>query len=188
MGFRSKLRFLIPILAFLILNPLPKISFAQQDLGIPVREAIIWGAHVGPGKTGNLDTIYLSFGQYNAPLFLLAANPDTGQIRQFTSPLSSETGSWGFTIDHENRIYLGSYYSAHLLRFDPKTEKWEDLGQPAGESESFICKITTGRDGKIWGGTFPSAKLFSYDPETEVIQNYGRMRPRSVLLLPHCRG
>jgi outer membrane protein assembly factor BamB len=177
-------RFLIPILAFLILNPLPKISFAQQDLGIPVREAIIWGAHVGPGKTGNLDTIYLSFGQYNAPLFLLAANPDTGQIRQFTSPLSSEMGSWGFTIDHENRIYLGSYYSAHLLRFDPKTEKWDDLGQPAGESESFICKITTGRDGKIWGGTFPSAKLFSYDPETEVIQNYGRMDPDQFYCYP----
>jgi outer membrane protein assembly factor BamB len=184
MGFWSKLRFLIPILAFLILNPLPKISFAQQDLGIPVREAIIWGAHVGPGKTGNLDTIYLSFGQYNAPLFLLAANPDTGQIRQFTSPLSSEMGSWGFTIDHENRIYLGSYYSAHLLRFDPKTEKWDDLGQPAGESESFICKITTGRDGKIWGGTFPSAKLFSYDPETEVIQNYDRMDPDQFYCYP----
>jgi outer membrane protein assembly factor BamB len=149
-----------------------------------VREAIIWGAHVGPGKTGNLDTIYLSFGQYNAPLFLLAANPDTGQIRQFTSPLSSEMGSWGFTIDHENRIYLGSYYSAHLLRFDPKTEKWDDLGQPAGESESFICKITTGRDGKIWGGTFPSAKLFSYDPETEVIQNYGRMDPDQFYCYP----
>ena len=149
-----------------------------------MREAIIWGAHVGPGKTGNLDTIYLSFGQYNAPLFLLAANPDTGQIRQFTSPLSSEMGSWGFTIDHEKRIYLGSYYSAHLLRFDPKTEKWDDLGQPAGESESFICKITTGRDGKIWGGTFPSAKLFSYDPETEVIQNYGRMDPDQFYCYP----
>jgi outer membrane protein assembly factor BamB len=184
MGFWSKLRFLIPILAFLILNPLPKISFAQQDLGIPVREAIIWGAHVGPGKTGNLDTIYLSFGQYNAPLFLLAANPDTGQIRQFNGPLSSEMGSWGYTVDHENRIYLGSYYNAHLLRFDPKTEEWEDLGQPAGESESFICKITTGRDGKIWGGTFPSAKLFSYDPKTGVTQNYDRMDPDQFYCYP----
>jgi len=184
MGFRSKLRFLIPILAFLILNPLPKISFAQQDLGIPVRKAIIWGAHVGPGKTGNLDTIYLSFGQYNAPLFLLAANPDTGQIRQFNGPLSSEMGSWGYTVDHENRIYLGSYYNAHLLRFDPKTEKWDDLGQPVGESESFICKVTTGRDGKIWGGTFPSAKLFSYDPKTGVTQNYDRMDPDQFYCYP----
>jgi hypothetical protein len=175
MGFRSKLQFFIPLLAVLLLIPLQKISFAQRDLGIPVKEAIVWGAHLGPGKTGNLDTIYLSFGQYRASLFLLAVNPDTGQIRQFNGPLSSEMGSWGFTIDHESRIYLGSYYHAHLLRFDPKTEAWEDLGQPGGESESFICKITTGKDGKIWGGTFPSAKLFSYDPKTGVIQNYGRM-------------
>jgi outer membrane protein assembly factor BamB len=183
-GGSGRFRILIPFFAFLILNPLLKTSFAQQDLGVPVREALCWGTFVGPGKTGEMDTIYLSFGQYNAPLFLLTVNPDTGQIRQFNGPLSSEMGSWGFTIDHENRIYLGSYYSAHLLRFDPKTEKWDDLGQPAGESESFICKITTGRDGKIWGGTYPSAKLFSYDPMTGMIQNYGRMDPDQFYCYP----
>ncbi len=179
-----KFRFLIVILAFLIPSSFSKVSFAQKDLGVPVREGICWGTFVGPGKTGEKDTIYLSFGHYNAPLFVLAVNPDTGQIRQFNGPLSSEMGSWGFTIDHENRIYLGSYYSAHLLRFDPKTEKWDDLGQPAGESESFICKITTARDGKIWGGTYPSAKLFSYDPKTGVIQNYDRMDPDQFYCYP----
>jgi outer membrane protein assembly factor BamB len=184
MGVRSNLRFLIPVLAVLLLDPLQKISFAQQDLGIPVREAIVWGAYVGPGREGKRDTIYLSFGQYNAPLFLLAINPDTGQTRQFNGPLSSEMGSWGYTVDHENRIYLGSYYQAHLLRFDPKTEEWEDLGQPGGESESFICKITTGRDGKIWGGTFPSAKLFSFDPKTGVTQNYGPIDPDQFYCYP----
>jgi len=184
MGFRSNLRFLIPILALFILNPFPKISFAQRDLGIPVREAIVWGAYVGPGKAGKMDTIYLSFGQYNTPLFLLAVNPDTGQIRQFNGPLSSEMGSWGYTVDHENRIYLGSYYNAHLLRFDPKTEEWDDLGQPGGERESFICRITTAPDGKIWGGTFPSAKLFSYDPKTGMSEDFGRMDPHQFYCYP----
>jgi len=177
-------RFLILILAFLILSPLPKTSFAQKDLGVPVREAICWGTFVGPGKTGMLDTIYLSFSQYDASLFLLSVNPDTGRVRQFNGPLSSEMGSWGFTVDHENRIYLGSYFNAHLLRFDPKTEEWEDLGQPAGASESFICKITTAGDGKIWGGTYPSAKLFSYDPKTGVSEDVGRMDPDQFYCYP----
>ena len=149
-----------------------------------MREPIIWGAFAGPGKTGALDTIYLSFSQYNAPLFLLAVNPDTGQMRQFNGPLSSEWGSWGFTVDHENRIYLGSYYNAHLLRFDPRTEKWEDLGRPAGGKESFICAVTTAPDGKIWGGTFPSAKLFSYDPKTGVSEDFGRMDPDQFYCYP----
>ena len=184
MEFRSNFRRFIPILVFFILSLLPPILFAQRDLGIPIREPIVWGAYVGPGKEGNLDTIYLSFGQYEAPLFLLAVNPDTGQMEQFNGPLSSEMGSWGYTVDHENRIYLGSYYHAHLLRFDPKTEEWEDLGRPGGESESFICKITTGRDGKIWGGTFPSAKLFSFDPKTGVTQNYGRIDPDQFYCYP----
>jgi hypothetical protein len=183
-GQLGEFKFVIFILTFFILRILPTISFAQQNLGIPVREAICWENFIGPGKTGKMDTIYLSFGQYNAPLFLLSVNPDTGQIQQFNGPLSSEMGSWGFTIDDEKRIYLGSYYSGHLLRFDPQTEKWEDLGQPAGESESFICKITMGKDGKIWGGTFPSAKLFSYDPKTGVVQNYGRMDPDQFYCYP----
>ena len=184
MGFWSNLLFLIPIIVFFFLNPLVTISFAQRDLGIPVREAIIWGAYVGPGKTGEMDTIYLSFGQYNAPLFLLAVNPDTGKMKQFNGPLSSEMGSWGYTVDHENRIYLGSYYYAHLLRFDPKKEDWDDLGRPGGETESFICALTTAPDGKIWGGTYPSAKLFSYDPKTGVIQDYGRMDPDQFYCYP----
>jgi outer membrane protein assembly factor BamB len=181
---RSKLRLFFFILTFLILIPGPSTSFAQKDLGVPVTEPVIWGAYAGPGKTGTLDTIYLSFSQYDAPLFLLAVNPDTGQMRQFNGPLSSEMGSWGFTVDHENRIYLGSYYNAHLLRFDPKAEEWEDLGRPAGGKESFICAVTTAPDGKIWGGTYPSANLFSYDPKTGAIENFDRMDPDQFYCYP----
>jgi len=184
MEFYPKLRSFIFILIFSIVISVPGTLIAQKDLGVPVREPIIWGAFAGPGKTGALDTIYLSFSQYNAPLFLLAVNPDTGQMRQFNGPLSSEMGSWGFTVDHENRIYLGSYYNAHLLRFDPRTEKWEDLGRPAGGKESFICAVTTAPDGKIWGGTFPSAKLFSYDPKTGVSEDFGRMDPDQFYCYP----
>ena len=118
------------------------------------------------------------------PLFLLAVNPDTGETRQFNGPLSSEMGSWGFTIDHENRIYLGSYYNAHLLRFDPRTETWEDLGQSGGEKETFICSLTTAPDGKIWGGTFPSADLFSYDPKTGERENFGPWIRISSTVIP----
>ncbi len=168
-------RFLFSIFTFILLSFHPESSFAQRDLGIPVREAICWGVYAGPGKTGESDTIYLSFGQYNAPLFLLAVDPETGEMHQFNGPLSSEMGSWGFTIDHQNRIYLGSYYNAHLLRFDPKTEHWDDLGQPGGAKESFICALTTAPDGKIWGGTFPSTNLFSYDPKTGESEHFGRM-------------
>ncbi len=184
MKFRSKALFFISIPALSISITLSSISFAQKDLGTPVKEAVCWGTFLGPGKTGAMDTIYLSFGQYKAPLFLLAVNPDSGQVRQFNAPLSSEMGSWGFAVDRENRIYLGSYYGAHLLRFDPKTEKWEDLGQPTGESESFICKLTTATDGKIWGGTYPSAKLFSYDPKIGVTENFDRMDPDQFYCYP----
>jgi len=177
-------RFLLFAFFFLTLALYSEVSFAFRDLGVPVREPISWGAYVGPGKTGARDTIYISFAQYQAPLFLLAVNPNTGELHQFNGPTSSEMGSWGFTVDQGNRIYLGSYYGAHLLRFDPKTEKWDDLGQPGGERESFICSITTAPDGKIWGGTFPSANLFCFDPETGKSENFGRMDPEQFYCYP----
>jgi hypothetical protein len=177
-------RFLITIFIFILLSLHHEISFAFRDLGIPVKDAICWRVHAGPGKTEEENTIYLSFGQYKAPLFLLAVNPETGEMRQFNGPLSSEMGSWGFTVDDENRIYLGSYYHAHLLRFDPKTEHWDDLGRPGGETESFICALTTAPDGKIWGGTFPSAKLFSYDPKTGKSEDFGRVDPEQFYCYP----
>ena len=177
-------RFVIPIFIFITLSLQYKILYAFQDLGIPVKEGACWGAYLGPGKMGEKNTIYLSFGQYEAPLFLLAVDPDTGECGQFKGPLSSEMGSWGFAVDHENRIYLGSYYHGHLLRFDPKIERWEDLGQPGGEKESFICRLTTAPDGKIWGGTYPSTNLFSYDPKTGTTENFGRIDPEQFYCYP----
>ncbi len=181
MKFRPKLHSFIFIL---ILFAVPSASFAQRNLGAPVREAVIWSAFVGPGKTGTYDTIYLSFSQHNAPLFLLAVNPDTGRMRQFNGPLSSEMGSWEFTVGFDNKIYLGSYLNAHLLCFDPRTERWKDLGRPTGGKESFICALTTAPDGKIWGGTFPSAMLFSSDPKTGGVENFGRMDPDQFYCYP----
>jgi hypothetical protein len=184
----SKKPFDLSILLFLFLLLPSSFSYAFRDLGIPIKEAVGWGVHAGPGKAGSKDTIYVSFAQYQAPLFLLAVNPDTGEMRQFNGPLSSEMGSWGFTTDHQNRIYLGSYYGAHLLRFDPGTETWEDLGQPSGEKESFICSLTTAPDGRIWGGTFPSATLFCYDPVTGKTERFGRMDPDQFYCYPTAGG
>ena len=93
-------------------------------------------------------------------------------------------GSWGFTIGPENRIYLGSYYNAHLLRFDPKTETWDDLGRMGDEKDTFICSLTTAPDGKIWGGTYPSTNLFSYDPATGKSESYGRTDPDQFYCYP----
>jgi len=161
-----------------LLGLFPQISDAFRNLGIPVREAVCWNSFFLK------DRIYLTFGQYEAPLFLLSVHPETGETRQFKGPLPSEMGSWGFTLDRQKRIYVGTYYGAHLQRFDTGTEAWEDLGRPAGEKESFVCALTTSPDGKIWGGTFPSAKLFSYDPETGQTEDYGRMDPEQFYCYP----
>ncbi len=163
---RGFIRFLLFLLLFPIFCLPAKTSFAFRDLGIPVKDAICWRVHAGPGKTGEKNTIYLSFGQYKAPLFLLAVNPETGEMRQFNGPLSSEMGSWGFTVDHENRIYLGSYYNAHLLRFDPKTEKSENFGRM--DPDQFYCYPTAGENGLIYCAIqFEKMDIVVFDPKND---------------------
>jgi hypothetical protein len=182
------LKYFFTILFFISLSFQPEGSFAFHNLGAPVKEGVAWGVYAGPGKSGSQDTIYIVLGRYKESVSLLAVHPDTGEIRQYDGPLPDEMGSWGFAVDQENRIYLGSYYHARLLRFDPKTEKWDDLGRPGGESESFICALTVSPDGKIWGGTFPSAKLFSFDPKTGETKNFGRMDETQFYCYPTAGG
>jgi len=185
---RSFVKFFHFLFIFIFLNLSSEISFAFRNLGAPVKEGAAWGVYAGPGKSDKQDTIYIVLGRYKESVSLLAVDPDTAEIRQYNGPLPDEMGSWGFALDQENRIYLGSYYHARLLRFDPKTGTWDDLGRPGGESESFICALTVAPDGKIWGGTFPSAKLFSFDPKTGETKNFGRMDETQSYCYPTAGG
>jgi len=49
-GKRKKL--LASVLAFTLLTVYPALTFAFRNLGTPVKEAVCWGVHAGPGKTG----------------------------------------------------------------------------------------------------------------------------------------
>jgi len=83
-------------------------------------------------------------------------------MEQFNG-LAPQKWLMGYTVDHENRIYLGSYYHAHLLRFDPKTEEWEDLGRPGGESNPSSVKLQQ-EEMEKFGRDISFGKLFSFDP------------------------
>jgi outer membrane protein assembly factor BamB len=149
-----------------------------ESLGIPVRVGGLMGCVVGPDGRGG-EALYFNLNQAAAPLFLVQVNPDTGEARQFNAPQGP--GAWAFIVGPDEKIYLGTWESGWLLRFDPKQpgKGIENLGKPA-ESETYLWQFAIGKDGKIYSCTYPNAKLVSFDPATGQSEDLGRMHPTEM--------
>ena len=159
-----------------------------ESLGIPVRVGGLMGCIVGPNGRGG-EALYFNFNQAGAPLFLVQVDPDTGEARQFNAPQGP--GAWAFIAGPDEKIYLGTWDGALILRFDPRQpEKGiEVVGKPS-PTEDYLWQFDIGKDGKLYACTYPQAKLVSFDPATGKMEDLGRMHPtemyaRSVAVGPN---
>jgi len=164
-----------------------------ESLGKPVYKAGLMGTLVGPGLKPGTEWVYFNFRQDGGKLFLVAVDPETGESRQFQSPVG--TGAWGFMVGPDDRIYLGTHEgpdpgdSGQILVFDPKHPEKEIqvVGRPS-ETETYIWQFTTGLDGKIYGCTYGNAKLVSYDPATGELADLGVMDDTQKYTRNICTG
>lgn len=149
-----------------------------ESLGIPVRMGGLMGCLIGPNGQGG-EAIYFNFNQAGAPLFVVQVDPDTGHARQFTAPQGP--GAWAFVVGPDERIYLGTWSGALVLRFDPRQpdKGIEVVGKPAA-SEDYLWQFDIGKDGKIYACTYPNAKLVRFDPATDRMEDLGRMHPTEM--------
>jgi len=146
-----------------------------ESLGIPVRVGGLMGCIVGPNGRGG-EALYFNFNQAGAPLFLVQVDPDTGEARQFNAPQGP--GAWAFIAGPDEKIYLGTWDGALILRFDPRQPQKgiEVVGKPS-PTEDYLWQFDVGKDGKLYACTYPNAKLVSYDPATGKMEDLGRMHP-----------
>lgn len=144
-----------------------------ESLGIPVRKGGLRGCVVGPDGRGG-EALYFNFNQISGKLFLVQVDPDTGAARQFDAP--EGPGAWGLAVGPDERIYLGTWDGALVLRFDPQRPEQgiQLVGKPA-KSESYLWQYTRGHDGWLYGCTYPEAKLVRINPQTDEMEDLGRM-------------
>ncbi|MBI4662129.1 MAG: hypothetical protein HY735_25185 [Verrucomicrobia bacterium] len=160
------------------LSALNSVPAPFESLGIPVRKGGLMGCVVGPNGRGG-EALYFNFNQAKAPLFLVQVDPDTGQARQYQAPQGP--GAWAFIVGPDERIYLGTWESGWLLRFDPRQPERgiEVLGKPAA-SETYLWQFDIDKDGKLYACTYPNAKLVRFDPTTGQMEDLGRMHPTEM--------
>ena len=131
------------------------------------------GCVVGPNGHGG-EALYFNFNQLSGLLFLVQVDPDTGQARQFNAPQGP--GAWGFIVGPDEKIYLGTWDGALILRFDPQQPEkgLEVVGKPS-HTEDYLWQFDVGKDARLYACTYPNAKLVRFDPKTGAMEDLGRM-------------
>jgi outer membrane protein assembly factor BamB len=149
-----------------------------QSLGIPVRMGGLMGCIVGPNGKGG-EALYFNFNQISGLLFLVQVDPDTGEARQFNAPQGP--GAWAMIAGPDDKVYLGTWDGALILRFDPAQpdKGLEVVGKPS-PTEDYLWQFDLSKHGEIYACTYPNAKLVRFDPKTGQMTDLGRMHPTEM--------
>jgi outer membrane protein assembly factor BamB len=146
----------------------------SRDIGAPVKSVNWVNLHEGKDRDGRT-TLFVTMGQTADNLFVLAIDPDTGALRQFVSTVKESNYPTSTLLARDGNLYIGSAYAGHLLRYDPKREKLEDLGAINPGAATFPCAMDEDAGGRIWIGSYGTADLTSYDPRAGTFTRHGRM-------------
>ncbi len=138
------------------------------------------------------------------------------ECEMFPVPEFAHNGSGYTAIEAglDGNIYVGTAYygpSAHLVRFNPKTKKWDDIidahritretGTGLDSQSKFHAKILVDADGIVWAATkqgnenfvdrpefgesstgYPGGHLFSFDPKTNRVIDHGILRKQEGIM------
>lgn len=138
------------------------------------------------------------------------------ECEMFPVPDEFHNGSGYTAIEAgmDGYIYVGTAFygsSAHLVRFNPRTLKWEDVidahkitreqGKGLDSQSKFHAKILVDSDGVIWAATkqgnenfierpefgenptgYPGGHLFSFNPKTNTVIDHGILKKQEGIM------
>jgi glutamine cyclotransferase len=128
-----------------------------NDLGGQIKGITIYEAAFGKDKNGNDVVFAVLTGE---PAQFAVVDIKTRKLLKLI-PLESATGAWAITVASDGKVWVGSYRNGHVYRYDPKSEKLQDLGRSPADSD-VLFGLTAGPDGSVYGGSYGKAKIFGY--------------------------
>ncbi|MEF3305841.1 Ig-like domain-containing protein [Paenibacillus sp. GYB003] len=92
--------------------------------------------------------------------------------------LPEAEGAWSIKRASDGKVYIGTYTSAKLFRYDPAAGSIEDMGSPYAQTGGAILyEMAEDRDGNLYYGSYPGGKLFKFDPVAKQTTDLGGMSP-----------
>lgn len=160
-----------------------------RDLAVPVR-SVNWVRLFAGEDAGGAPCLYATMGQDARPLFVMHIELATGACTRHVS----DVGAAHFPVSaiwspRWKCLFVGSAYAGHLLRYDPRQGRLEDLGairpdDPA--AANFPCRIDEHPDGTLFIGSYGKCDLTRYSPATGEFTRFGRMDETDMYLYPLC--
>lgn len=155
-----------------------------RDLGVPV-QSVCWVRLIPGVDAEDKPVLYATMGQFAEPMFILKIDPKSGEFSQYGVGLDKArfptAAKWSKS---EKCLYVGSSYAGHLHRFDPKSDRFDDLGAINPLGDTFPCRIDEAPDGALWIGCYGTAGLTRFDPRTHTFTRYGRMDDVDMYFYP----
>jgi streptogramin lyase len=139
---------------------LPKDNISPHDVVLD-KDGIAWYSSFGLQMLGRLD-------------------PKTGAVKEYPIALNKPgfpTGSLGLRADRDGSMWLGNMYQATIVKFDPKTEKFQYWSLPPEQNidaaqVNMVRPESSHVDGKVWSQNNGFAGVHRLDLATGKIETW----------------
>ena len=99
---------------------------------------------------------------------LWSYNPQTQQVQKIGSPSGSDQ-LWSSTVDEKGNVYVGTYPTGKIIKYDVETKTFIDFGQVDSENE--YVRALAYHDGYIYAGLGVVGKAYKINVETQEKEN-----------------
>jgi virginiamycin B lyase len=97
-------------------------------------------------------------------------NPATAAFATEDMPMSF-SGPRRFDIDAEGMLWIPTYASNALVRFDSASNHFESFPLPNPDSAPYVARVDR-THGTVWVGTAASDEILAFDPRTREFTSY----------------
>lgn len=149
--------------------PLDRQYSSPIELGAMVDVSLGQAGAIQTNANGDNEVYFVTNGK---PGSFFVLDGDTGALK-FTKVIPNTVATWAMTVDQEKNVYFSGTEDGLLYRYNPVTQKVEDLGYNTADSWVWDLEAI---DDKIYGGTYSGltdGKLFEYDITNKTFKNYG---------------
>jgi streptogramin lyase len=101
---------------------------------------------------------------------IVSLNPATGKSRAYDMP-TPHSGPRRFDVDGRGVLWIPAYAANALVRFDPRTERFEEIPLPVRDAAPYVARVDA-RTGRVWIGTGAADMVLGFDPATRRFTAY----------------
>ena len=143
-----------------------------EALGIPIKAVVFGNSHgvLARSPAGDDGMFYIPYYSTTGSA-LIGIHPGTGE--HVTIKLGS-SGGYGCAVGTDDAIYVGGINPGNLYRYDPATNKMDNLGG-AKFGVKYLWDLAAAPDGKVYGAAYPTCSILEYDINTGELRDLGKL-------------